>query len=370
MVWSYGYTFFHGRTKNRLWKPTPARARRRPWSSVYVLLTIAIAIALRRGPSLPVVSSTSAHDRIWQGMVRNFGYRWEGRTYWHDPDAAGDSAAEHTGLRSIYQLEFPQEGRAGVGTWKGWNVLEAGDTRTVPLSRETCINRTKGSSTFQFAQAGVGVGGRCPVSFSSDDDAPQQLMMEINFFHGNLRRGLVVTYTLEEEREQNRWYYQRKSRILVMNFRRASKGYREDNHMEPENRALTARSETAVERAATGTRAASEMATGTNLFSSLTLQRSFSLSRNDYVERDTTRTVTKDSIVNMEQQEKDYVFTPCPEGFFSCLPDVIPLGEEAETFELQFGCDFRGDGGPVKVLCIQYDRDKQLAGWELHEFVD
>ena len=195
-------------------------------------------------------------------MVRNFGYRWEGRTYWHDPDAAGDSAAEHTGLRSIYQLEFPQEGRAGVGTWKGWNVLEAGDTRTVPLSRETCINRTKGSSTFQFAQAGVGVGGRCPVSFSSDDDAPQQLMMEINFFHGNLRRGLVVTYTLEEEREKQRWYYQRKSRILVMNFRRASKGYREDNHMEPENRALTARSETAVERAATGTRAASEMATG------------------------------------------------------------------------------------------------------------
>ena len=49
------------------------------------------------------------------------------------------------------------------------------------------------------------------------------------------------------------------------------------------------------------------------------------------------------------------------------------LDQKATTpssFELQFGCDFRGDGGPVKVLCIQYNRDKQLAGWELHELVD
>ena len=345
-------------------------ARRRPWS-VSFILTIVLAIALLRGPVLPVVSATStpsrtARDRIWQGMVRNFGYRWEGRTYWHDPDAAGDSAAEHTGLRSIYQLEFPQEGRAGVGTWKGWNVLEAGDTRTVPLSRETCINRTKGSSTFQFAQAGVGVGGRCPVSFSSDDDAPQQLMMEINFFHGNLRRGLVVTYTLEEEREQNRWYYKRKSRILVMNFRRASKGYREDDHMEPENRALTARSDTAAEMTVAST----------TCFSSLTLQRSFALSRHDYRERDTTQCVTQDRSVHLAQYADGDVVTPYPDGVFACLPDVLPLGAgEADTtpsssFELQFGCDFRGDGGPVKVLCIQYDRDRQLTGWRLHEFVD
>ena len=114
-------------------------------------------------------------------------------------------------------------------------------------------------------------------------------MMEINFFHGNLRRGLVVTYTLKEEREQNRWYYQRNSRNLVMNFRRASKGYREDDHMEPENWALTARSETA----------AGAGAAGTTLFSSLTLQRSFALSRNDYVERDTTQFVTNDRSVKL-----------------------------------------------------------------------
>ena len=340
-------------------------ARRRPWS-VSFILTIVLAIALLRGPVLPVVSATStpsrtARDRIWKGMVRNFGYRWEGRTYWHDPDATG---IEDTGLRSIYQLEFPQEGRAGVGTWKGWNVFEEGDNRTVPLSRETCIDRMPGVSTFQFAQAGVG--GRCPVSFSSDDDdAPQQQMMEINFFHGNLRRGLVVTYTLEEEREKQRWYYQRKSRILVMNFRRASKGYREDDHMESENRALTARSDAAGERAA-----------GTPLFSSLTLQRSFALSRHDYRERDTTQCVTQDRSVHLAQYADGDVVTPYPDGVFACLPDVLPLGAgEADTtpsssFELQFGCDFRGDGGPVKVLCIQYDRDKQLAGWELHEFVD
>ena len=124
-------------------------ARRRPWSVSFIMTIVLVAIARRRGPFLPVVFSTSTpsrtvHDRVWQGMVRNFGYRWEGRTYWHDPDAAVDSeqqqrgdgkteaAVEKNGLRSIYQLEFPQEGRAGVGTWTGWNVFEEGDTRADP----------------------------------------------------------------------------------------------------------------------------------------------------------------------------------------------------------------------------------------------
>lgn len=341
-------------------------------------------------------------------MVRNFGYRWEGRTYWYDPDNADNGKkkknVKENELQSIYQLEFPENGRKGVGTWKGWNILQDGDTRSVPLSRETCIDRTKGSSTFQFVTPskdgdGVGgVGGRCPVSFPSTTVAkvkvidehdenkedrssvttelpfPQQLFLEINFFHGIYRRGVVVTYDkLEEEKgEQRLCYYRRNPRIMVMNFRRASNGYRDDDTMEPESIAISS----TIDDKDVAAPAAQDADTRTFL-SSLTLKRSFDILRKDYLEQETTKDTTKESIFSniQNQKEEGYVFTSYPEGLFLCLPDAIPLHDDEDcdtdedtSFELQFGCDFQRDGGPVKLVCVKYGKDKQLKGWSLHEF--
>lgn len=290
--------------------------------------SVFLSMAIFLCQSIQVSSVTpreTPKDRVWDGMVYNFGHRWEGRTYAYDPETG---KAENE-LRSVYQLEFPDGGRTGFGTWRGWNVIKDGDTRVVPLSRETCIDRTSGSSTFQFAKAGVGAGGRCPVEFPVADGAleailedednrllPQRKFIEINFFHGAIRRGVVVTYVLEKEKR----CYRRNSCIMVMNFRRASSGYRDDEEMEVESMGIST-----VEKEAAAIPTSGGGAAG--FYSSLTLKRSFDLSREDYLEHE-TRTITKENIFNVENQEEGYVFTTYPEGLFLCLPDSISLEEE------------------------------------------
>lgn len=295
-------------------------------------------------------SLRQSESRVWDGMVQNFGYRWEGRTYGYYPQT-GDKEGE---LASVYQLEFPQGGKTGLGTWSGWNVFRQGDQRKVPLSRDTCINRTQGTSTFQFVLGKVG--GRCPVVFGTPVEAPpaaemktppNREMFEINFFHGGFRRGVVVTYTLKENGSD--LCYCLSDRILIMNFRRASGGYREDGEMEEKSANLasvTAQNEGDVDL-------------------SLQPHTMYALSVKDYQECKVSDSEDGD----WKEEGNSLIF--CPEGLFLCLPRSVPATtDEAESSSgtrFQFGCDFRKDGGPVKVLTANYDEEKRLLGWDLKE---
>jgi hypothetical protein len=138
-----------------------------------------------------------AQRRIqWETFRRQFGARWEGQTAWFRPRDEGwigqqeqqevALTAISEPLTSIYQLEFPRL-EPEVGTWRGWGVLAAGDTRVVSLSEETALERSPGSTTFQFE----GVGGRC----SLQSDGPNSWAAEVNFFHENRRAGVVVYCT-------------------------------------------------------------------------------------------------------------------------------------------------------------------------------
>ena len=121
-------------------------------------------------------------------MKSNFGRRWEGETQWLSPNGLGSLAELAEPMRSIYQLEFPPA-TANLGTWRGWNVVKDGDTRVVPLSEESVLFRTPGSSTFQFE----GVGGRCDL-----DTDGAMYGIEVNFFFSDRRSGLVIYYKEDE----------------------------------------------------------------------------------------------------------------------------------------------------------------------------
>eukprot|EP00929_Paragymnodinium_shiwhaense_P006712 TRINITY_DN110684_c0_g1_i1.p1 TRINITY_DN110684_c0_g1~~TRINITY_DN110684_c0_g1_i1.p1 ORF type:complete len:252 (-),score=16.74 TRINITY_DN110684_c0_g1_i1:369-1061(-) len=127
--------------------------------------------------------SKEARARQWNLMKQNFGTRWEGKTQWFSAGTKGPSPMAEA-MRSIYQLEFPQA-TPELGTWRGWSVLKPGDTRVVPLSEATVVDRQPGSTTFQFE----GVGGR--NSLRTDGET---WGAEINFFHAGRRSGLVVYY--------------------------------------------------------------------------------------------------------------------------------------------------------------------------------
>ena len=117
-------------------------------------------------------------------MKSNFGTRWEGQTRWFKPSARGGLEPSAPPMRSVYQLEFPSA-TPELGAWRGWSVIEPGDTRVVPLAEATVMERTAGSTTFQFA----GAGGR--VSLRTDGDG---WGCEVNFFHARRRSGLCAFY--------------------------------------------------------------------------------------------------------------------------------------------------------------------------------
>lgn len=134
---------------------------------------------------------TTENRRVqWDLMKANFGKRWEGLTQWYtmQPIDADVPWLEPRGdpLRSIYQLEFPED-EPDIGTWRGWGVMKPGDTRVVPLSESSVLERTLGATTFQFPER---VGGRCGLR--ADESS---LGIEVNFFHGERRSGLVLAYT-------------------------------------------------------------------------------------------------------------------------------------------------------------------------------
>jgi hypothetical protein len=176
--------------------------------------------------------------------------------------------------------------------------------------------------------------------------------VEINFFHGAVRRGLVITYVLDEEAR----CYRRSARAMVMNFRKAAGGYREDGEMERESQAIGPLETAAATNAG-----------GADFYAALTLERSVDLSREDYLERVVATADTTD--FDVASREDGYVFTTYPEGLFLCAPDSVSVEEGRAGFELQFGCDFRRDGGPVKLLRVKFGEKKQLVGWGLHELV-
>ena len=148
------------------------------------VLAIATCVGALVDPLTPFLLRDSERHVQWNLMKRNFGTRWEGQTRWLKPARSGALESSAPPLSSVYQLEFPAS-TPGHGTWRGWNVIQAGDTREVALSEETVIDRTAGSTTFQFA----GAGGRCSLA----TDGPGW-GCEVNFFHGTRRSGLCVFY--------------------------------------------------------------------------------------------------------------------------------------------------------------------------------
>ena len=313
----------------------------------------------------------------WLLMKQNFGCRWEGQTRWFSPTDTQRLAADSQPLDSIYQLEFPRN-EPSVGTWRGWGVIAAGDgPRIVPLSEATVIERQRqqGSTTFQFR----GVGGRCSLRCDSGVWAG-----EINFFHGEVRAGLVVYLKAKEEAVDTpsgsvTTPKDASVTLMSMSFRRATistdgnatfvdgnKPSRSHAHTfdgaPPANEWATAEVTSCVRREAM--RADDYRIVDAIVDDAAAATRSPGAHKTDSWQGAAAR--------HPELTGADATIAPSlltaslPDGVRCVVPRAWPLDNSAR---LVFGCDFRPIGGPFRSLTMDY-RDSKLEGWLCEDFVN
>lgn len=255
----------------------------------------------------------------WQLMKQNFGTRWEGETRWFAFDSADELLPISEPLTSIYQLEFP-EATPEVGTWRGWGVLKAGDTRVVPLSEETVLDRQQGASTFQFP----GVGGR--LTLRNDNGT---WGAEVNFFHAQRRSGLCIFYNQEGELGQ----------FMSMAFRSAPISL-DGNQSFVESPSFTVADQPdPIDRLSAGARWPDPSASIGRTSKCVALSRAYVFQPQE---------ARSDLYAH---QNASYVEVKLPDNVLAYVPRRL-----SPDSRLSFACDFRGIGGPFRSVTVEFQR--------------
>lgn len=272
-------------------------------------------------------------------MQNNFGARWEGQTRWFTPsDDASSLAAVSEPLDAVYQLEFPRD-TPELGTWRGWGVLAPGDgPRVVPLSEASVIERQRqqGSTTFQFP----GVGGRC--SLRCDGEV---LAVEVNFFHGGQRSGLVAY--LKAPNDSSATAGDASVSLMAMSFRRARISD-DGNATFVDGPAPTLKPQHTLASLPPASAGLGSVPPGG---AAPTRARREWMLAEDYA----IRAVGGDGTAPpLPPASSASVLELClPDGVRCWLPRAWPLTSDAR---LVFSCDFRGAGGPFRSVAIEYCR--------------
>ena len=269
----------------------------------------------------------------WDLMKSNFGTRWEGQTRWFKPSARGGLEPSAPPMRSVYQLEFPSA-TPELGAWRGWSVIEPGDTRVVPLAEATVMERTAGSTTFQFA----GAGGR--VSLRTDGDG---WGCEVNFFHARRRSGLCAFYGAGGELRG----------AMSMRFRAAP--ISRDGNV-----SFVGGGEHTVDHAADPIVADAAPASAPPVLRAPACARALSLAPPAYaISPSAPARATEDW---SDTRDESLVVAGFADGVWLRAPRVL-----SSDSTVSIGCDFRAVGGPFRAVGLLFS-DAEFAGVTCHDF--
>ena len=330
----------------------------------------------------------------WRIFKNQFGRRWEGTTRWYRPSTNKTKLwveAVSDPLSSIYQLEFPTA-EPSLGTWRGWGVIEPGDTRVVSLSEATVTNRTPGSSTFQFE----GVGGRCNLR----NDGSYGFAAEINFFHKDRRCGLVAYCTPQKNTDNDDDECGRIAKewsVMLMSFRAATISH-DRNVTFVQHNSATLQPAYSLHWNNTYESDASAEHARRRLYR-YERTRCEEMRPTDYMIRpwDTSgRRTWKSSCsfsfadivgIGKEMGKKEHgnaneepILTMClPDGLWCSVPLKLNLrqadGNDDEVVidppqictQFRFSCDFTAIGGPIRSITLEY-KDGSINRWICEDF--
>mmetsp|Transcript_35841 Transcript_35841/g.114792 ORF Transcript_35841/g.114792 Transcript_35841/m.114792 type:complete len:216 (-) Transcript_35841:319-966(-) len=204
-------------------------------------------------------------------------------------------------------------------------------TRVVELSQDSILEvAPPRSSAFEFP----GVGGRC--SLRTDGET---LGVEVNFFHGSRRSGLVLYYKNNSVAD-----------IMSMAFRAAPISH-DDNATFVDTPSVTVVDQSDPIDAKSRTPSAKPCRRVSHCLQCSSLDRNHKISmldRNEDIDWDDT-------------EHGQYFIAELPDNILLRVPTML-TGDAT----LSFGCDFRAIGGPLRSVSIEFSESKCVQ-WCCHE---